>query len=218
MFPDAQFVFISRNPAKTLKSQMEFERAYCKAHFIEDRQAFRRENMNPHPPYYNNKKSWYYLFHKQLPNDMYGHLLWPRVWPRIQPEHQLIQKYLKKDKVACATAVGIIQHDRVVRETFNDKDNEINKENGNLFEIWHEDVLDDPLMVLKRIHKYLGLEASDRDRIKWLELEDFPNGKANVKRVKQSSQWEKGLNFGDETDEVYKILEPCFKNYENRKK
>ena len=217
IFPDAKFVFISRNPYKTLKSQLEFERAYCKAHYIEDPQFFRKNDMNPHPPYYNNEESWYHLFHTQLPNDMYGHLLWPRVWPRCKPDHQLIQKYLKQDKCACATAVGIVQHDRIVRETFDDKKNGISIDNDNLFEIWHEDVLDDPALCLKRLHKYLELDASDKDRIEWLEREDFPEGKANVKRVKQSSQWEKGLNFGDETDEVNKILEPCFKSYQNRK-
>eukprot|EP00483_Globobulimina_turgida_P008768 UN08786 len=150
---------------------------------------------------------------------MYGHLLWPRVWPRVKPEHLLIQQYLKKDMTACATAVGVVQHDRVVRESFADKTNNICAENDNLYSIWHEDVLANPLLVLKQIHNYLELDCEnigDVDRIKWLEIEDFPNGKANIKRVKQSSQWEKGLNFGDETEQVYKILEPCFKYYKER--
>lgn len=216
MFPDAQFIFISRNPAKTLKSQLIMEKVYCRAHFIDDVQQFRKENMKPHPPYYNRTDSWYHLFHSIYPNDMYGHLLWPRVWPRVQPEHCRIQQYLKEDKTACACAAGIVQHDRVVRETFADKKNGIAKEKGNLFEIWHEDVLADPLKSLKNIHNFLGLECDDEDRIRWLEMEDFPGGKANVKRVQQSSQWEKGLNFGSETEEAYEILEKCLNRYNNR--
>eukprot|EP00484_Ammonia_sp_Unknown_P019446 CAMPEP_0197041680 /NCGR_PEP_ID=MMETSP1384-20130603/18206_1 /TAXON_ID=29189 /ORGANISM="Ammonia sp." /LENGTH=456 /DNA_ID=CAMNT_0042472655 /DNA_START=95 /DNA_END=1465 /DNA_ORIENTATION=- len=216
MFPDAKFIFISRNPAKTLKSQMEMERVYCRAHFIEDPQRFRKESMRPRPPYYNNRKSWYYLFHTQYPNDCYGHQLWPRVWPRTQPEHQAIQKHLKRDEICCATAVSIVQHDRIVRESFGRKENDISLETGNLFEVYHEDVLQDPLKVLRKIHHFLELQATDKERIQWLEAEDFPAGQANTKRVKQSSEWEKGLNFGTETDQVYKILQPCFQHYERR--
>jgi len=207
MFPDAQFVFIARNPAKVLRSQLEFERCYCKAHFIEDAQQWRRDNMRPPPPYYNTRRSWYYLFHGQLPNDMYGHQLWPRVWPRVQPEHQLIQRYLKQDKVACATAMGIVQHDRIVRQTL---------PRDNTLRVWHENVLRAPLQVLREIHAFLRLNATDEQRVQWLNREDFKDGQANPVRVQQSSEWEKGLSFGDETDEVYDILRPCFKHYEGR--
>lgn len=215
IFPDAKFIHIARNPAKTTKSQIIMEEIYCKAHYL-NIDNFRKSSMKPHPPYYNNEKSWYHLYNTIYPNDMYGHLLWPRVWPRTKNEHYKIQQYLKKDMKACATAMGIVQHERVVLESFNDKKLNISVKNGNLLTIWHEDVLSDPLLCLKQIHKYLELDCdniSDKDRIKWLEIEDFPNGKANPKRVKQSSIWEKGLDFGNETDEVYKILEPCFQRY-----
>merc|ERR1719242_939796 len=148
--------------------------------------------MKPHPPYYNRTDSWYHLFHGVYPNDMYGHQLWPRNWPRVQPEHLSIQRYLKEDKTACACAVGIVQHDRVVRESFADRKNGISEKDGNLFTVWHEDVLDDPLSILRKIHSFLGLECSDEDRIGWLEIEDFPKGNPNPKRVKQSNQWETG--------------------------
>ena len=219
MFPDAKFVFISRNPTKTLRSQLDMERFYCKAHFIESVQEFRRQNMRPRPPYYNRTNSWNHLFHGQYPNDMYGHLLWPRVWPRTKPDHLRICQYLKRDKLACATAVGIVQHDKIAKLSFSKFDDE--QRENNLFEIWHEDVLEDPLFCLKQIHKFLELDCSkisDDDRIKWLEREDFPNGQANSKRVKQSAEWEKGLNFGDETDEVYQILRPCIQRYKKRNK
>ena len=67
--------------------------------------------------------------------------------------------------------------------------------------------------------EFLELDCSDKDRLKWLEAEDFPGGQANRKRVKQSNRTEKSVDFGKHTKEVTEIIQngEAMKRYQQRK-
>src|SRR5690606_5142182 len=70
-------------------------------------------------------------------------------------------------------------------------------------------------LCMKKVFKFLELEATDKEIIKYLEKEDFPNGQANKVRVSHSKKVNTS-QFGNETDEVFKILEPVLTAYKSR--
>lgn len=215
MFPDAKFVFIARNPIKTCKSQLLMQGSNCRAFFVEP-QTIRKQSMkfNFAKNHLDNPKdSTGYLTFNQVPNDTFGNLWYPRVFPRTQPEHREITKYLKEDKEACAFAVAVKQQEKVVLEQI--------KECGliegkNLYTMWQEDLLDDAWLTFNNILNFLELESNDKMTLNWLEKEDFPNGQANKKRVESKSNKVSEIGFGDQTNEIKKILEPCLNRYNNR--
>ena len=128
-------------------------------------------------------------------------------------EHGEITKYLKADKEACAFAVAIAQHERVVLDQI--KDCKLT-EGKNLFTMWQEDLLDDAWTTFGNVMKFLELDMNDELRLNWLEAEDFPNGQANKKRVESKSNKVSEIRFGDETDTIAKILKPCSDRFNQR--
>lgn len=225
LFPDAKFIHISRNPIKTTLSQLRMAESNLRCFFLKELPS-RKANTRPLPEKSTN--SWNYILNNQYPNDIMPAQWFPRLYPRTFPEYYEINNYIKSGKLSCAAATAVIQHEKVVINTWEylrkQEENPI-IDNVNLLTIWHEDILKNAKAVFKDVMNYLELETTEKERISYLELEDFPNGMANVKRVKQSNKNEKYVKFDafsafDETQEVYKILEngSAMKRYLNRVK
>lgn len=214
LFPDAKFIHIARNPLKTTLSQIRMAESNLRCFFMEEYEM-RKKDLHPPPKPDGNKNSWNYLMNNKYPNDECGTLWFPRQFPRTKPEYQQITKYIKNEQYECAVAVAVTQHERVALDAFK-KCGII--EGKNKLTIWHEDVLQDATSTFQAVMKYLGLKCTDKQRLEWLELEDFPNGQANRSRVKQSNKTEKGVNFGKWTKEVTQIIESndVMKRYKER--
>jgi len=216
LFPDAKFVHIARNPIKTCKSQILMEESNVRGFYINAKE-FRQNDMNPPRPkshYDAPRESWVYLFHGQIPNDFFFQMWYPRVFPRTVPEFRKITHYVKQDKIACAMAQAISQHERVALEAF---ERCKLKEGVNLFTMYQEDLLDNATLVATKLFEYLELPLTKEELIAILEKEDFPNGQAPIKRIKSPSNNENEIDFGNETKEVYDILEGCSQRYRMRK-
>mmetsp|Transcript_48940 Transcript_48940/g.60156 ORF Transcript_48940/g.60156 Transcript_48940/m.60156 type:complete len:508 (-) Transcript_48940:92-1615(-) len=214
LFPNAKFIHISRNPLKTAFSQYVMSKTNLRVLFLDEKEC--RTNNNK-PPKKSGKNTWNYLTKNNYWNEYAGTLWWPRIYPRTIPEYSQITKHLKNEKYYCAAAQAVAQHERVVLESWDIlRQKGYIKDNKNLLTIWHEDLLHDASSVYKKVMEYLELDTTPEQRLKYLELEDFPNGQANKKRVNKSkTQENKGIKFGDETDEVNAILSKAMKRYQS---
>ena len=65
--------------------------------------------------------------------------------------------------------------------------------------------------------KFLQLDMNDKQRLEWLEAEDFPNGQANKKRIESKSNKVKEINFGKETQQITKILDACLQRFNSHR-
>ncbi|ETO17465.1 hypothetical protein RFI_19855 [Reticulomyxa filosa] len=218
LFPDAKFVHLSRNPLKTCESQIQLEDCAGRCWYF-DPQEFRKHAFAPKPlskevidRHEQPPKHWSWLLHGNYPNQFLGFHWFPRIFPRTTPEYHQINKYLKKDKRACAFATGIVQQERCALEAYERLGF---KEGKKLLSLWHEDLLHDPALVLERIFEFLEVDTTKDQIMEFLRKEDFPQGKPNVARVERSNEKQEKV-FGDETEEVMKALEPCLKRFKER--
>lgn len=214
LFPDAKWIHIARNPLKTTLSQIRMAQSNLRCFFMDEMDC-REHDLRP-PPKENTTKCWNKVFNGKYPNDILGTLWFPRQFPRTVPEYQQITRYLKQDQYECAVATAVTQQERVALDAFR---NIGVKEGDNVLTIWHEDVLEDASGTFEKVMEYLGLECTEKERLYWLEMEDFPGGQANRSRVKQSNATEKKVDFGKWTKEITEILEndDVMKRYRNRK-
>ena len=213
LFPDCKFIHIARNPLKTTLSQIRMAQSNLRCFFMKEKEC--RINNNRPPPKKNNKNSWNYVFNNKYPNQECGTLWFPRQFPRTIPEYQKITKFIKEDKYECAVAVAVTQHERVALEAFK----RIGVIEGkNKLTVWHEDILSNASLTFKIVMDYLKLKCTDKQRLEWLELEDFPGGQANKIRVKQSNKTEKSIDFGKDTKQVTEIIQSnhVMKRYKER--
>jgi hypothetical protein len=240
LFPDSKFIFISRDPIRTLESQLLMHNNCLKSCYVNE-EEFRINNMKPKIPSkqelinkYNNKH-WAYLCGNVYPNDHTGELMTPRIFPRTYPEHLNIMKYIKKSSVNCAWAMAIKQHERIAIEQFNDSNNNF-EECKNLLTIYHEDLIDDSMYAFEIILQFLELKSTKEQRLKWLKEENFRDLKIhkNIDILTQTHSNTIGISgiiinedtkeiskphpmFKEETQEIMQILQPCIQRFNNRK-
>jgi len=217
MFPDAKFIHLSRNPIKTCESQLELEDCLCRCWYI-DPKEFRENALYPKPlpkikPGEEPPKHWSWLLHQNSPSKFAGFHWLPRMFPRTTPEYYEINQHLKKDKRTCAFATGIIQQERCALEAYERLGF---KEGKNVLTLWHEDMLEDPSLLLKKVFDFVEIEITSKQIMEFLQKEDFPKGRANATRVQRSKEKQENI-FGEEHTEVMKILEPCLKRFKARK-
>eukprot|EP01084_Bolivina_argentea_P014483 27073_1 len=205
LFPDAQFIHIARNPLKTTLSQIRMAQTSLRCFFLNENEC--RINNNYKTPVFNDKN----------PNNESGMLWFPRQFPRTIPEYYQITKYLKNNKYECAVATSVCQFERVVLTSF--KKSGINYSKQNLETIWHEDMLENAELTFEKVMKYLNLACTKKQRLEWLEKEDFPSGQANQSRIEQSQKNDKNIIFGKHTKDVTDIIESsdAMKRYKQRK-
>lgn len=109
---------------------------------------------------------------------------------------------MKQGKRACATAIAVCQHERIVLESFAHFGA---VEGQDLFTTYHELILDDASTIFQSMMEFCELKCSANERVEYLELEDFPGGQANKNRISKSVKVN-GIEFGDETNEVLEII------------